>query len=575
MFPRTPWQRLGQMPEETKERLCAAILLIVAALVYSNTFRNAFTWDDLQLYVVKNPQVTDPSLRAIFSAHKATNVFRPLTFASFALDWKAGGGQPLVFHVVNLALHAGVSWLLYLLLQAALAVSPRAKTAAFAAALLFAVHPIHVEAVASIAGRAELFAAGFLLAAWLLHLKDRFVPSLICFALALMSKESAVVFLPLAMLGDYARGHWKRSARYLAIGGVTLLYLGVLWRVQGGRFGEAHIPLINNPLAALPVGWRVLNAIRIAWKYVGLQLFPATLSCDYSFDAIPVYLDWRHTVPAAAAAVAAVGAWLWAGAKRQFGIALAGGIYLAGFAVTANVLMPIGTVMGERLAYFPSAGLCLLAALAWLRLERANRKIAAGVLAALVVTLGARSLVRNGDWKDNLTLDSAAVRAVPRSAKAHAALAEAHAASGRLEEAQREIEAALSIYPDYLEAMAAGGLLESWRGNYQAAGAMMERAFSMVRRDDPHYDEILVNLAGIYMQANRMDEALALLDREVAEAPQYGRAWANRAVVHYRRGETAAARADAETALRLDPGNQQARNLQRLLGSPAPAVDAR
>src|SRR5712664_419595 len=397
-----------------KERLRVGLLLAAVALVYSNTLLNEFTMDD-GLYVANNPQVTAPSVRALFTPNKIVNVFRPVTFATLAWNQSMNGGKPFGFHLFNLMLHAAVTWLLYLLLLAILETSPHAQTVAFVAALLFAVHPIHTEAVASIVGRAELLAAGFLLAAWILHLRDREISALICFVLALLSKESAVVFLPLAAIGDYASGKWKPASRYLRIAGLTLLYLGVLWKVQGGHFGMADIQRLNNPLATIPTGWRILNALRVAWKYVGLQFYPATLSCDYSFNQIPVYLDWRHTLPAAIAAVAAVGGWTWAIWKRRYAVVLAGAIYLAGFCTTANILVPIGTIMGERLAYLPSAGFCLLIALAWNWLQARQRKLALLALAVFVAVLGARTVVRNRDWKDNLTLYSAAVRAVPRS----------------------------------------------------------------------------------------------------------------------------------------------------------------
>ena len=440
---------------------------------------------------------------------------------------------------------------------------------AFAAALLFAVHPIHTEAVTSIVGRAELLAAGFLLAAWILHLNDREVPALICLMLALFSKESAIVFLPLVLIGDYLRGEWKPASRYFRIVAVSFVYLGVLWKVEGGHFGRVDVPLLDNPLGSLTVKWRVLNALRVAWKYVALQLYPATLSCDYSFNQLRTYLDWRHTLPATSAAVAVFGVWLRAVWRRQRGLALAGGIYLAGFAVTANILMPIGTVMGERLAYLPSAGFCLLAALAWSWLCKRQHKLGLGLLALVVAALGVRTIVRNRDWRDNLTLWSADSRAVPDSAKIHVMLGSAYVDSGQFDPALKEMEAALKIYPDFPEAMEAYGLLESWKGNYQAAGPMMERAYYMVHRGYPNYDDMAVNLAGLYVQTNHVEGALQLLNREIAEAPGYARAWANRAVIHYKRGEISAAGIDATAALRLDPANQQARNLMQILNASA------
>jgi len=572
-------QILGQAPDaKVKERLCIGLLLTIVVFAYGNTLVNAFTMDDIRLYILHNSQGTHPSLKALFTPHKITNVLRPVTFSTFALDWKIGNGRPLGFHVVNLVLHAAVTLLFYLLLQTALQSLRHGKAVAFAAALLFAVHPIHTEAVASIVGRAELLAAGFLIGAWLLHLHDREIAALVCFVLAVLSKESAVVFLPLALIGDYARGQWKPTFRYLRIAGITVLYLSVFWKVQGGHFGgPADISVLDNPLASIPAAPRIFNALHVAWKYIGLQVYPATLSCDYSYNQIPVYdlrYGLRHTLPWAIAALAALGGWIWAVRKRQNGVVLAGGIYLAGFATTANILIPVGTIMGERLAYFPSAGFCLLVALAWNWLQERQRKLAVGVLAALVAVLGLRTVIRNRDWKDNLTLYTAAVRAVPGSAKMHQNLAFKYMEAKQLDLARQELQTALQINPAYTEALATYGLLESWQGNYQAAGRMLERAFYMIGRDNPAYDTIAVNLATLYMQTDHLDGALNLLNREISESPGYAGGWASRAVLRYKGGQIALARADAEMALRLDPDNWEARNLMQLLNTSNPSISS-
>jgi protein O-mannosyl-transferase len=143
--------------------------------------------------------MTERTIRGLLQPTN-NNAFRSVTIASFALNWAAAGAHPLVFHLVNLLLHTAVVVVLYLVLRSLLDSVPNASTIAFAAALLFAVHPIHTEAVASIVGRSELLAAGFLLAAWLLHLNDKVIAALLCFLLALLSKESAVAFVPLGGL---------------------------------------------------------------------------------------------------------------------------------------------------------------------------------------------------------------------------------------------------------------------------------------------------------------------------------------------------------------------------------------
>jgi len=552
-----------------KDRLRIGLMLAVVALVYANTLVNQFTLDD-GLYIMRNPQVTQFTWRGLFAPNRFTNVWRPFTFATLAFNWALHGAHPFGFHLLNLLLHAAVTLLLYFLFCALLEEIAQGKTVALVAAALFAVHPIHSEAVASIMGRPELLAAGFLLGAWILHLRDQEIPALICFVLALLSKESAAAFLPLVLVGDCARGKWKPPARYARIAGLTAIYLGVLWKVQGGRFGQAAIAPLDNPLAALPTGWRILNAIRVAWKYVALQLYPATLSCDYSFNQIQIYKDWRHTLPAALAVALLVGAWLWAVQRRKTEWVLAGGIYLAGFATTANILIPTGTILGERLAYLPSAGFCLLVAAIGTRmfaaaLEKRQQTLALALPVVAVATLGARTVERNRDWRSDLTLFSAAVRAAPDSAKAHFNLGSQYMTTRQLELARGEFETALRIHPDFPDALASYGLLDFWQGDYSDAGRMMERALDTSNRDNPNYDFMAVNLAALWMQTGDTFDALDLLNREIAESPGYARAWANRAVIRYRNGQEAAALADAQKALRLDRNNPQALGLMKLL----------
>jgi Tfp pilus assembly protein PilF len=226
--------------------------------------------------------------------------------------------------------------------------------------------------------------------------------------------------------------------------------------------------------------------------------------------------------------------------------------------------------MGERLAYLPSAGFCLLAALLWLRLENYQRRLAWAVLAVVVVALAARTVVRNQDWRDNFSLFSAGVRAVPGSAKMHFALGGEYMNRGELQVALPELQTALRIYPDYPEAMEFSGIVESQLGHDQEARRFFEKGLSMTPRDNPGYDFRTVNLAAQLMKLGDNDAALKLLNEEIANSPGYSRAWSNRAVIRYRRGEFASASDDAQSALRLDADNAQAQNLLNLLRAPAP-----
>ncbi len=550
-----------------KERMRLALLLSAAALVYGNTLQNGFAQDD-EIYILQNHAVTGHALRELFAPNYFSHVFRPLSFVTFSCNWLVAGAHPFGYHLVNLLLHAVVTLLVYLLLQFLLESSPQASTLAFTAALLFAVHPIHTEAVAGIVGRSELLAAGFLLTAWLMHLRDRHLLTLLCFALALLAKESAVVFLPLVLICDYARGRLKPRLLYVSIAGMTTLYLATFWKLQGSRFGTV-IPFLDNPLAGLPAGLRILNALRVGWKYLGLHVYPAALSSDYSYAAITLYSNGR-TLWAVVATAFVLALWLWALYTRRAAWAVAGAIYLVGFAVTANLLFPIGTIMGERLAYLPSIGFFLLVALIWTPLEKCRPALAWAVLIIALAALSVRTVARNRDWRDDFTLCSAALLVVPDSAKMHNGIAVQYAGRGELDTARLEFQTALGIYPNYPEALESFGLLESSVGHDQESRQLLERALSLAQKGSVKYNFAVVNLAAQYIKLGQNDNALKLLDQDIIDSPSYARAWANRAVIRYKYGQSASARSDAQTALHLDPANPQAQAVLSLLNSSDP-----
>jgi protein O-mannosyl-transferase len=550
------------------ERIRVALLLAVAIFAYGNTLLNGFTLDD-DAYILHNPAVTGFSITGLFHPTQHNNIFRPATFATFALNWAIGGNQPLGYHVFNILLHAAVTVLLYLVLRKLLEALRQGRIIAWTAALLFAAHPIHTEAVASVTGRSELLAAGFLLAAWLLHLTDRPIAALTCFVLAVLSKESAVALAPLVLAGDYVSGKLKSIHRYASIAGVTVLYLALLWNVQGGRFGQKRITLLDNPLAQLPASSRILNALCIAWKYIGLQFYPAKLSCDYSYNAIPIHASWQNTLPAALCAAIVVALWIWALFTKRLEWFLAGAIYLLGFAVTGNILAPTGTILGERLVYLPSAGFCLLVVLLWEPLLKRNARLAWVILALIVVLLSTRTVMRNRNWRDDFTLFSTDVQTEPESAKLHAMLGGQYMLRGQWDVAHHEFETALQIYPEYSEVMELCGMIEAGTGHDQEALRSLKQALSLAEKGSTSYDSIAMTLATQFVKLGLNDDALKLMNEVIEVSPGYSPAWTNRAAIRYGRGETALARADATTALRLDPTNVQAQHLLELLSAPA------
>ena len=291
---------------------------------------------------------------------------------------------------------------------------------------------------------------------------------------------------------------------------------------------------------------------------MALLIFPNTLSCDYSYNQIHLFADAHHLLLPLVAVLLVFAAWILAIGKRNTAYIVAGAIYFVGFATTSNILMRTGTIFGERLAYFPSVGFCLLAALACAWLASRRRSAATALVALIAVTLAVRTIVRNRDWHDNGTLYTAAANAVPNSAKIRTFRGIIFLGANDFDRSRSDLQTALSIYPEYPDAVEAMGLLEARAGNPPKALPIMQKAVEMSDRKDIDYDYRAVNLAALEIQMGRLDDAMKLLNREIAESPGYSRAWSNRAVLHLKLGQLAEAREDARAALQIDPANAQA-----------------
>ena len=184
----------------------AVLLCLLAAGVHLNSLANGFALDDY-FVIERNPQVQglDRLGNAVTGAYLPTGparlgMYRPVTSATFAVDWDLWDARPFGFHLVNVLLHAAVTALVFALLLEL----GTGLFAAAAAGAIFAVHPVHVEAVANVVGRAEILAALFFLLACIAFLRLRpgwrtaAVAGLLYLG-ALLSKEIGVT-LPAALL---------------------------------------------------------------------------------------------------------------------------------------------------------------------------------------------------------------------------------------------------------------------------------------------------------------------------------------------------------------------------------------
>jgi len=461
------------------------MLLLVGLLacgVYANSMANAFALDDIT--IAHGAHVTDLQWTTIWTDNywprsegvQPDALYRPLTLWTYLANQALAPDAAWAFHLTNVILHALVTVLACVLAWRLLG----NRTVALITGVLFAVHPIHVEAVANTVGRAEILAALWSLLALLVFLpaaslQEETAPPCrgwghgllvaACFLAALLSKETPVTLLlalPLIDLWRWTR--WARPARPMLwrwLAGQTIryytpmaaafgLYLGLRIRACGLMSGNHIIHHIVNPLMEATVPERIITPFTLLAKYLWIMCWPVHLSADYSSPSLlptanPFYAT-AFQPPAAAGILVCVLALLlavrtWRKAPQ---ILLLLGLFATSYGLVANYLR-IGTIMGERLFYWPSVFVLILAAWgmvklhAWLRQSLrpakspsltparspiTNYKLqitncaAVALLATMVLLMGWRCRIRNTDWASNIALAISTARDNPGSGKA-------------------------------------------------------------------------------------------------------------------------------------------------------------
>ncbi len=488
----------------------AAALGVFALALYSGAAAHGFVHDDTPL-LLKNPYLADLGNLARFfrsdywAPTLASGLYRPLVTSSYALDVAVGGRDPLGFHLVNLALHAGVCVLVLSLLRRLTGDVGLAAASAF----LFAAHAVHTEVVANVtAGRPELLASAFLLVSLHAHLAGRRAAALAAFGLALLCKESAAAWIGIVYLTDAVYGE---PAEPLSLRRLLLVLRQRLWPVYAGYLGmlaayaglrllalgpDASLPapaLLDNPLARLDAFWRIANALQVLWRYALLLVLPLRLAYDYSYAEIPLLGPGDPRLALLLALSAAGAAVLIAAFRRSRDLFYALGFTGLTLAPASNLVVPTGTIMAERLLYLPSLGFCLALVLGLRRLAAAlaraprdRARIGAALVALVVALHAARSLERVPDWRSEDALWLHDVELVPGSARAQANAGAALERLGRCAEALERFDAAIAVGlppEEYVQPWQGKALCLAELGRFAEAAELYAVA---VRHGPPH-----------------------------------------------------------------------------------------
>jgi Flp pilus assembly protein TadD len=546
-----------------------ALVLFVALMAYANSLGNGFAYDD-NLMVALNPVVTEGQWGEALlgpywrSAREGSGLYRPVTVTSFTAGWAMWRGSPLGFHVVNVLLHALTSLLVLALLTRVVA-----PIGALGGAILFSIHPVHVEAVANVVGQSELLATLFVLAAGILYLAGvDWGPSMRALRLAGLSglyllglgaKEIAVTLPALLMLLElYRPGEVSTATRLrrvapvvLSLGAVLAAYLVLRWSVLGTVTGEVPAPVLRG----LSGPERLLTALSVWPEYLRLMVVPVSLSADYA----PGVLVISRSVTAGVLLGAGVlSAWVIL-AVALFRKAPVVSLGLAWFAVAvlpvSNLVVPSGVLLAERTLYLPSVGAAMVAAAlvaAAAGSAGARTRLVTGALAAVAgVGLFVRTVSRNPSWLSTYTMVNTLAVEHPESYMALQHRAAGLARVGELEDAGLAYDAAVQLAPRHY-----GLLVEA--GSFYARQRQEARAEALLRRavaETPGQPTAYRILAEQLIRLGRGREGHGVALEGLARAGPDRELWALVSESYIAKGDFDASLRARMAALGQDPGS--------------------
>lgn len=599
----------------------AIILAAIAFVLYFNTFTNEYALDDVM--VIQQNEYVHQGLKGIpsiiakdtydsyFRQANSTNElsggrYRPLSVITFAIEEELLGkdndenpalGQTIseqaakymhTRHVVNVLLYMlSVVVFLYFLRKI---IFQNASLVAFVAALLFTIHPIHTEVVANIKSRDELLSFLFICFTFINAYKyaedkkiSALVVALVCYTLALFSKEYAIVMVGLIPLMYYLfkRDTFKNSIK----GAVPFLiilagYLLVRFSVVGHKSPIVDTDLQNNPYLYATGLQKITTEIATLLNYLKLLLLPYPLSADYSYNQIPynglsALKFWVSLAVHLGLVILGIRLFL----KRNV-LCFAIVFYLLNLLLVSNLLFDLGATMGERLIYHSSAGFVM--AISWLlvagiekiKVHIPYRIVYIAIVIVLVVVSGYEVITRNEDWKNTNTLFAKDVQTVPASFLANGIAGVGYCAMSDLPENKVKRVELIEKGIAYLDRSIAinGKYVNGYFNRALAYNSLSQwdkqlSDLDSVKKYKPDYPGLADQYQYLYhdkgldcWKSKKFDDAVNAFKRGCELAPKDPEMWYMLGITYYSMKDYTAAIKVWDVTLKLNPNHQGAKS---------------
>ncbi|NWT51487.1 TMTC3 protein, partial [Erythrocercus mccallii] len=588
----------------------AVLIVGVVAACYWNSLFCGFVFDDVSAILDNKDLHPSTPLKNLFqndfwgtpmSEERSHKSYRPLTVLTFRLNYLFSELNAVSYHFLNLIFHVVVC--IVFLKVCKLFLDNRSS---IVASLLFAVHPIHTEAVTGVVGRAELLSSIFFLAAFLSYTKSKGPDNTIVWtpiavtvflvAVATLCKEQGItvvgiccvyeVFIAqgytLPALLDTAvqilrgKGSIPFSMLQTLLKLIVLMFSTLLLVVVRVQVIQSQLPVFtrfDNPAAVSPSPARQLTFNYLLPVNAWLLLNPSELCCDWTMGTIPLVeslLDVRN--------VATLTFFCFLGSLVVFSLRYPGDssktvlmalcLIVLPFIPASNLFFPVGFVVAERVLYVPSMGFCILVAHGWKKLSNKSvlRKISCICLAAVLFTHALKTLHRNWDWESEYTLFMSALKVNKNNAKLWNNVGHALENEKNFERALQFFIQATQVQPDDIGAhMNVGRTYKNLNKtkeaeeSYMIAKSLMPQIIPGKRyaaRVAPNHLNVYINLANL-IRANesRLEEADQLYRQAISMRPDFKQAYISRGELLLKMNKPLKAKEAYLRALELDRTN--------------------
>ena len=561
--------------ESVRTILLLLFLSIIIAVVYSNTLRSPFIFDDTA-NIVNNPhiRVTKLTREAIKNAgFKGEVANRPVANISFALNYYFHRYNLTGYHLVNILIHITSCLLLYFFVKNTLSL-PTLRSRykhyewmSFFAALVWGVHPLHIQSVTYIVQRMNSLAAMFYLASMLFYVKARLIEgkrikwlllgsSALAGLLAIGSKENAAMLPVFIFLYEWyffqsLDCSWLKQHRF-RIAGVLLALALFTFLFLHTEASQMVLSLYKYQHFTLKE--RVLTEFRVVIYYISLLIFPhpSRLNLDYDFPLSHSLVDPITTLLSMLTIAGLIVAAIYITKKNRL-LSYCILWFLGNIVIESSV---IGlAIIFEHRTYLPSMLVSVLAVAVVFRYI-ASKHLRIGLISVLVVVFSVWTYDRNKVWGHEVIFWKDCVTKSPNKARPRNELAAALQGIGRLEEAVGHYEQALRINPDYLEAHIGLGVILRHQGKLKDAIAHYEEALRIDNKFIPAY----YNIGIILLNQGMIKEAFTKFEETVQINPDFAEGYYTLGYVCMGEGRFEKAIGYFKEALRKSPSFAEAHN---------------